>query len=271
MPEGLIIMKFNERYGTNVLAQYPDDAELDFPTLMHLYGTHQYTGEAGLVGLSSGPINVASYYTGQESGYYIILILEPEEDSDTFEEALSQSSRIILENLEDDAYIDLLPSIYNKIGAFPFYTSEQLLASSYLEASKKFIIGLLKNQGYISKTDLSILLKDRYEELSLNVDSILSELIKQKIIKVLSVSGIASELIFLTNLPIIIRVPPEKMILESKQKLLPKSVLTNYTNQIKNYFKNYSPTDDDNLKILQLMVDPESYGILKLLRTKLLL
>ena len=112
MPIGLIVMKFDVRFGTKVLTQYPESVELSMQTLMHLYGTHQYTGEMGMISLLVGDVNVASYYTGPETEYYLILLLKIDEDPDIYEAGLAQASRRVLDNIKDDHYIDILFTPY---------------------------------------------------------------------------------------------------------------------------------------------------------------
>ena len=47
MPVGLVIMRWDERVGTETLAKYPEEVTITDKTLMQVYSTHEYTGEAG--------------------------------------------------------------------------------------------------------------------------------------------------------------------------------------------------------------------------------
>ena len=88
MPTGMLVMKWDERMGVNILATYPEETEIQERTLMQVYSQHEFTGEAGLVVLSAGAIHLASYYTGPETSVYVILLLTAEEDGDAYEEGL---------------------------------------------------------------------------------------------------------------------------------------------------------------------------------------
>ncbi len=49
MPLGLVIMKWDARAGIKVLSNYPEDFVIDNKTLIHVYTTHEYSAEAGLI------------------------------------------------------------------------------------------------------------------------------------------------------------------------------------------------------------------------------
>ncbi|MBD3353027.1 MAG: hypothetical protein GF364_16220, partial [Candidatus Lokiarchaeota archaeon] len=110
MPVGLVIMRWNERVGTEILAKYPDVINITDKTLMQVYSTHEYSGEAGMISLMVGSLNIASYYTGPDSGYYILLLLNVDDDPDAYEGGLSNVALTILQNLEDDSYKKMIPS-----------------------------------------------------------------------------------------------------------------------------------------------------------------
>jgi len=46
MPVGIVVMKWDERVGTEILAKYPDELSITDKTLMQVYSTHEYSGEA---------------------------------------------------------------------------------------------------------------------------------------------------------------------------------------------------------------------------------
>ena len=47
MTLGLVIMKWDERMGAEAFARYPEEIDLQDKTMMQIYSTHEYTGEAG--------------------------------------------------------------------------------------------------------------------------------------------------------------------------------------------------------------------------------
>ncbi len=267
MPIGLVIMRWDIKVGTEILAKYPEELIISDETLMQIYAAHEYTGEPGMISLLVGPLNIASYYTGREKSLYIILLLNLDEDADAYEGGLSDISRVIFQNFEDNAYLEMIPFLFQRLSTYPNLNEEQSLSVTYLDGVNRLIINRLREEGVITKSELKIWLKDRYREGFFDVDAILMELIKKEIIKETSVKGMQSELIFLINDLLMLRRPPVKLLKNPMEHGLPERFVEEYNIAIKNFFQNYRPNDEDNLKILdQVIADPQIYEILKLLR-----
>ncbi|MFX1574311.1 MAG: hypothetical protein ACFFB0_16345 [Promethearchaeota archaeon] len=267
MPIGLVLMRWDIKVSTEILAKYPEELVISEETLMQIYAAHEYTGEPGMISLLVGPLNIASYYTGREKPLYIILILNLDEDPDTFEGGLADISRVIFQNYEDNAYLEMIPFLFQRLSTYPYLNEEQSLAITYIDGVNRLIINRLRDEGVISKSELKIWLKDKYREGFFDVDAILMELIKREIIKEASVKGMPSELIFLINDLFMIRRPPIKLLENPIERGLPDKFVEEYNTAVKNYFQKYSPSDEDNLKILDnVIADPQVYEILKLLR-----
>lgn len=267
MPVGLVVMRWDERIGTEILAKYPEEINITDKTLMQVYSTHEYSGESGMISLMVGSLNIASYYTGPERGYYILLILELDDDPDAYEGGMADISRIILQNIEDERYLPMIPSLFQRLSVYPTLNDEQRLAITYLDEIKRMIIQRLREEGVVSKSELMVWLKDRYKQGFVDLESVLGELIKRDIIKEASVKGMPSELIFLTNDVLAIRRPPVKLVQDAGSKGLPLQLVDTYKVEIKKYFLNYRPSEADNLKVIEAMINPQVYETLKLLRT----
>ena len=267
MPIGLVLMRWDIKVSTEILAKYPEELIISDETLMQIYAAHEYTGEPGMISLLVGPLNIASYYTGREKPLYIILLLNLDEDADAFEGGLSDISRVIFQNFEDNAYLDMIPFLFQRLSTYPNLNEEQSLAITYLDSVNRLIINRLREEGVITKSELKIWLKDKYREGFFDVDAILMELIKKEIIKETSVKGMPSELIFLINDLFMIRRPPIKLLKNPIERGLPERFVEEYDVAIRNFYQKYRPTDEDNIKILDdVIADPQIYEILKLLR-----
>ncbi|MFW9950364.1 MAG: hypothetical protein ACFFKA_09615 [Candidatus Thorarchaeota archaeon] len=92
------------------------------------------------------------------------------------------------------------------------------------------------------------------------------ELTKKEIIKVSSVKGMPSELIFYINDIFMIRRPPINLLKVPLEKGLPEEFVGDHKSIVNRFFQNYRPSEEDNLKLLELFTDPQTYEILKLLR-----
>jgi hypothetical protein len=266
-PLGLILMKWDERIGAELLAKYPEDVNVSDKTLMQIYGTHEYSGEKGLITLIRGNLSVLSYYTGPETGYYIILILSEEDDPDMYEGAMANVAPIILHNIEDDLYLEMVPLIFQRLSVYPSLSYEQNLIYYYQDSIKLMIINILRDYGVITKSELNIWVKDRELEGIIDLESILAELIKIEMIRVASVKGIPSEVIFLTKDIFMLRVPPDKLFRDPTNNGLPAQLAKSYQDEVKKFFNTYYPTEEDTIKLLDRLIEPEVYETVRLLRT----
>lgn len=116
MPEGLIVMKYNDRSGINIKVNHPKEKlNITNGTLINIFSLHEFSKQAGIASLTVGDINISTYYTGEDMDYFIILILNELENPEDYEEPLKEISQIILENLKEDKFIDMLPSLFEKI------------------------------------------------------------------------------------------------------------------------------------------------------------
>jgi hypothetical protein len=260
-------MKWDDRAGTEILTKYPEEILLTEKTLMQVYSTHEYSGDSGMISLMIGSLNIASYYTGPEKNFYILLLLNLDDDPDAYEEGLIDISRIILGNLEDDAFLQMIPSLFRRLSVYPTLSDEQRLALTYQDEIKRMIINRLRDEGVVSKSELMIWLKDRYKQGFIDVEGVLMELIKREIVKEASVKGMPSELIFLIKDVVIMRVPPVKILKDPADRGLPAQLVENYKADARSFFQNYQPTEGDNLRVLDILTNPQVYETLRLLRT----
>ena len=267
LPVGLVVMKWNDRVGTEILAQYPEEIVITDKTLMQVYSTHEYTGESGMISLMVGSLNIASYYTGPDKGYYVLLLLNIDDDPDTYEGGLIDASRMILQNLDDDSYKQLVPTLFRRVSVYPTLNAEQQLGITYQDDVKRLIISRLREEGVVSKSELMIWLKDRYRQGFVDLEGVLIELIKREIIKEASVKGMPSELIFLINDLLMMRIPAVSNFKAPSERGLPASLSNDYKTEAKKFFQNYVPNEDDNLEMLDIIVNPQAYEVLRLLRT----
>ncbi len=267
MPIGLVVMKWDDRGGIEILAKYPEEINVNDRTLMQVYSTHEYTGESGMISLLVGSLNIASYYTGPDKGYYILLLLSLEDDPDAYEGGLIDISGIILKNLIDEAYLPMVPTLFRRLSVYPTLNNEQRLAIAYQDEIIRLVIKRLRDEGVISKSELMVWLKDKYKEGFVDIEGVLVELVKREIVKESSVKGMPSELIFLIKDMLVTRVPLVNILDDPLSHGLPSQFVEDYRTQVKNYFQNYLPTEADNLGIVDILVNPQVYETLRLLRT----
>ncbi len=267
MPVGLVVMRWDERMGVETLAKYPEEISINDKTLMQVYSTHEYSGESGMISLMVGSLNIASFYTGPERSFYILLLLSLDDDPDAYEGGLADVSRMILQNYDDDSYLDMIPSLFQRLTIFPTLNNEQRLAMTYQDEIKRLIINRLRDEGVVSKSELMVWLKDKYKQGFVDLDSVLIELIKRDIIKEASVKGMPSELIFLTNDVLMIRRPPINLLKAPSERGLPHQLVGDYQTSVRRFFQSYHPSEEDDLKIIDVIINPQIYETIRLLRT----
>jgi hypothetical protein len=64
-----------------------------------------------------------------------------------------------------------------------------------------------------------------------------------------------------------LRVPPIDLYENPTKNGLPVQFAKEYKNDIKKFFQEYRPSPDDNVKIIDILINPEVYLVMKLLRT----
>jgi len=267
MAIGMVVMHWDERIGVEIIGKYPEEIVLDEKTLMQLYSQHEFTGEPGMVSIMAGSTNLASYYTGPESAIYVIMVLNTTEDGDAYEDGLAEISRQILLNLDSETLDNVLPSLFQRLSVYPTLNEEQLLAMIYSDEPKRMILKRLQQEAAIPKSELAIWLKDTKRDSFIDIESIVASLVKSTIIKIASVKGLATDVAFLNEDIMILRRPPVKLFLDPVEHHLPKSLKDSYKNQVRTFFKNYKPSEKDNLEIInKVVLDPQCYEVLKLLR-----
>ena len=121
----------------------------------------------------------------------------------------------------------------------------------------------------LSKSELTIWLRDKYIEGFVDVEATIGELIKRDVIKQVSVKGLPSELIVLINDIYMLRVPPVEIYRNPVDRGLPTQFAKEYKAVIKNFFQDYQPSKEDNLKIISILINPEVYETFRLLRTSI--
>jgi len=266
MPIGFIIMRWDPKVSTDIITKYPEEIIISDETLMQIYAAHEYTGDPGMISLMVGHLNIASYYTGGERPLYLILILNLDDDPDLYEGGLADISRIILQNFENRAYLEMIPFLFQRLSAYPHLNNEQAIALTFQDEINRLLINRLRDEGVVSKSELKVWLKDKYRRGFFDIDAILIELIKKDIVKEASVKGMPSELLFFINDIFMIRRPPLKILSDPVGRGLPEPLVEAYNSEVRRFFQNYRPSEDDNLKLVDILTDPQLYEILKLMR-----
>ncbi len=260
-------MKWDERVGTEITVKYPEEINITDKTLMQVYSTHEYSGESGMISLMVGSLNIASYYTGPDKGYYILLLLNLDDDPDAYEAGMADVARVILQNIDNDDLDMMIPNLFRRLSVYPTLNSEQQLAITYQDEIKRLILTRLRDEGVVTKSEMTVWLKDKYKTGFVDLEGVLIDLIKRDLIKESSVKGMPSELIFLIHDLLMLRVPPVELFAQPADRGLPSQLVADYQSEVKKFFQGYRPSEENNMKLLDIINDPQVYETIRLLRT----
>jgi len=266
MPFGILVYRFDEKAGMKVVTRYPEDITVDDKTTMQIYTAHAFEGEKGFLTVTIADVNIASYFTGQESNYYICLLLSIDENAEDYEDILTDSVRTIMSNLEYRRYMQMLPDLYKKIVTYPRMTREQHLALMFLDPVKKMILDRLIEDGSATKTELHSWLKEKLAKEELDIDAILHSMIKMGLIVESTLKETPSALAFLVGDIFTTRVPPVKIINAAKAGNFPGYLSNEYLADVKAFFESYSPTPEDQEIVLKVLTNMDAFRIIERLR-----
>ncbi|MHA1267585.1 MAG: hypothetical protein ACTSRS_20280 [Candidatus Helarchaeota archaeon] len=266
MPFGILIYRFDEKAGMKVVARYPNDITVDDKATMQIYTAHAFEGEKGFLTISIADLNIASYFTGMDTNYYVGLLLSIDENPEDYEDVLTDSVRTIMSNLEYRRYIQLLPEIYKKIVTYPAMTQEQKLALVVLDPVKKMILDRLIEDGSATKSELNSWLKEKLAKEELDIDAILHSMIKMGLIVESTLKELPSPLVFLVGDIFATRVPPKTIIKDAKAGTYPQHLANEYLSDVRTYFEAYSPTPEDQEIILKILTDIDAFKVIYLLQ-----
>ncbi len=268
MPTGLILMEWDDRVGANVIMKYPQDTELSKKTLMQIYGTHEYNQEVGIISLTIGQNSITSYYSGPEYNIYIILVLLMEDTPDAYDESLTDISNVIIQNKENSEKLKkLMPQLFHRVAVYPTFDEKRKLMFIYSDELKRILLERLRVEGSLFKSEISVWFKEEYETLFVDIENVIDRFIKIGLIKQASVKGISGDVLFMNHDLILYRVPPAEILKNPSSRGLPSKLSKFYTAGVREYFRGYIPNKEDNLALMNLMLEPDVYETVKLLRT----
>jgi hypothetical protein len=285
MTKGYVITNWTENQGIGVFFCYPDDLVVDLDDMMRIFYAHiTGAGEAGnvLVRLEKARSNVSSYFTGMESEdqFIINFIMELGEDPEIFGEAvLSEINQNILFYLKSinknpsnklDITNELKDYIKNSltyIERLKNLTKEQVMAQIYNSEKGRMILEILQEKPR-TKKELHNLLEEKTGKFIPNIDILLSHFVKTDLVRQDWIEGDSDISLFLLSDFIIVRRPVDKLIDDAKKGVPTPYLANRYLEIATSYFSNYSPTEEDNLKIASHMINPDVFDYVVLFRER---
>jgi len=285
MPHGYIITEWTEDQGLVIKLSYPEDLQIDLDDMMRIFYAHiTGAGEAGnvLVRLEKARSNVSSYFTGMESDMPVMinLMLELGEDPEMFGEAVLQEVNQDVVNYLKQMSTDVSQSyeIVKKIKLYLRNTlilldrlknlsKEQRIAQIYISEKARTILEALQEKA-LFRRELQGIIEEKLQKIIPNIEYVLDPFIKTGLIMQDWVEGDTDITLFLLNDFAIFRSPVVKLVEDAKKNLPTPEVATKYLEEVNNFFTNYKPTFEDNIKIARTLINPDNYDYITLFRER---
>jgi predicted transcriptional regulator len=215
-----------------------------------------------------------------ENQFMINFIMELGEDPEIFGEAvlseINQNIIFYLKNIKQNPAnsLDITSELANYLKNSLTYlerlknlTKEQVMAQIYNSEKGRLILEILQEKPY-TKKDLHNLLEEKTGKFIPNLDILLSHFVKTDLVRQDWIEGDSDITLFLLSDFIIVRRPVSKLINDAKKGVPNPYVANKYIEIVTSYFSNYTPTEEDNLKIARHMINPDVFDYVVLFREK---
>ncbi|MFX0097684.1 MAG: winged helix-turn-helix domain-containing protein [Candidatus Hodarchaeota archaeon] len=270
MPEGILVAKWDDVTGVVLEAKHPETVEIGSQNLMRIFTSHAVgEGQAGFLTLSleEANLNIASYFTGVETTpqYFIALVLGIDEDARMYEAPLLDVAEDLLSHIDSPKFPEVLGSTYDRLLKMAALTDEQQLALLYKDKLHILLHNKL-TEGPMPLIELKYLLEEESGRSIRSIDALISPLTRNNFVILSWVAGMPGQCAFLVRDFLVMRRPAGKSIKIAEQGKPSSDMARSYLKATQDYFAEYEMTEEDSMKISQLMLDPDIYSILLLLR-----
>ena len=285
MPIGFVITEWTEDQGLAVSYKYPKSLDVDLDDMMRIFYAHiTGAGEAGnvVVRLEKARVNVSSFFTGMESEIPLMinLLLELGEEPEMFGETVIQEINDTILKFIKPSEMDVSKKYENVEGLYEYLkdsilllkrlenlSKEQRMAQIYSSDKGRMILKILQDKA-LSRKELQAILEEKTNKIISNLEITLDSFIKTGLVKQDWVEGDTDITLFLLSDFALFRTPVAKLVENAKRNLPSPKLATIYLEEVKNFFKNYKPTKEDNLKIAQNIMNPDKYDYITLFRER---
>ena len=161
MPKGIVIGHWDESKGIRTVTQYPHGTYISDADLIHLYARHVNEEENASTIIETLIQNskYLSFRSGPERKYYIILVADTEENAELYEDGFIESLQLILQNLNNNQYLDNIALFFTNIERYYLLNEEQKLSWLFQNELRRIVIEALRKVAVIEKSRLVLVLK----------------------------------------------------------------------------------------------------------------
>jgi DNA-binding transcriptional ArsR family regulator len=241
--KGLVVVRWDDRIGTVIEASYPPKIHEITPDItMKIYGTHTLGKDVptpDFVVAKVENLNIASFYGGLSIQHFVLLLLDPSEKSELYEDPLMEISFKIFEKIEGKKYKENLEELFEYLKRYTMMNEEQRLALFISDPSRYAIIARLVDEGSVTKNELEDYVKKLIGH-SVEIDVSLAQLVKFGLVSTEWVEGLSSECVFLLRDIFPLRKPAMNIVEKAKKDLIPKEIASQYLFEVKDFFNDYA-------------------------------
>ena len=108
IPVGILLIRWDDKLGTTLVAKYPEKFKFPSKILMNIYSQHRgQSTDPSFVTLTLTNLKISSFYSGMDenyigaSNYIVALVLRRDEQPHLFREILKKAAAKILKNVSE--------------------------------------------------------------------------------------------------------------------------------------------------------------------------
>jgi hypothetical protein len=122
MPQGILVLKWDNEIGPVLISSYPENLKVTNNMLTQIYSAHRYSSLApGFSSLTLQNNKVVSFFSGlgekfvEVENYVVALLLRRDEETNKYRTILNKIAANILGNIENNKYKKLIPKLYGDL------------------------------------------------------------------------------------------------------------------------------------------------------------
>ncbi len=108
MPVGILLIRWDDKLGTTLIAKYPDKFKFPSKILMNIYSQHRtQSTDPSFAQMTLTNMKISSFFSGMDenyigaSNYIIALVLRRDENPTVFREVLKKAAAKILKDVQN--------------------------------------------------------------------------------------------------------------------------------------------------------------------------
>ncbi|MHA1368389.1 MAG: hypothetical protein ACTSWN_16595 [Promethearchaeota archaeon] len=285
MNTGIIIGKWDDVVGLNIMAEYPlkfrSQHKIKDSHLLEIFNECIMYGDAGLRVFPEDDHVITTYYSPivnqdhiesntSEEHRIIFLFLDDEAKVEFIKEQFTEFSQLILKIFDNNDFPEIFLNLIDNFAFLDPISEEQRYAAIYNNEIREQMLQKF-GEGPISHKELKNWLETTFNSYSIDLEGLLLPFKKAGLLKetLETIKGKKkSKYYFLIKDVYLFRIPPKKMLDDHKKGKFKAlgSFADEYIKEIKEYFENYELAHSEIKQISHLLSITNVYKIIKLLR-----